>query len=332
VIRVLGPPSAGLPLLGRLLGTAAWTPPELGADDTADLPDSAVVVLAWGTPQASAAALEPEGIGPVHALALWEARLVHALRASAGRPLFGLDLDRATTELGRLAEFLTELGVGDPGADADRWETAASDIAAACGSGVRATASGEHQELAALTEAIRARLASVLAAAAGAHASWVAPEDLAVGSVSEALLGAHRAAHQGALDAAAAWGAVHEAQVAAQDAKAAVEREHRELVGPDPMHYRALRRELWRLRDEFAGIVAGRTNYHVAWKRTEAAHLAAEQRVADLLAKLDQLNGIRSERDEILRDRDEMLRSERWRVGGLVLQTFLRRRRPNPER
>jgi hypothetical protein len=329
---VLGPTSAGLPLLGLRLGSAPWALQEL--DDQADPhlghPESAVVVVAWGTPEATVGALAREGIGPVHALARWEADLVHALGASAGRPLFGLDLDRAPTELGRLAEFLTERGVDLPGAD-DTWETAAAAIAIASESesAASAAAPGESPELAALTEAIRARLAPVLAAAAGPHPSWAPPGDLTVGPVSEAVLGAHRAAHRAAVDAEAAWRAVHEAQVAAQDAKAAVEREHRELVGPDPMHYRELRRELWRLRDEFAGIMAGRTNYHVAWKRAEAAHLVAEQRVLELLAKLDQQS---HELASIRSHRDEMLASERWRIGGMVLDPLKRFRRPNPER
>ncbi len=246
-----------------------------------------------------------------------------------GRPLFGLDLDRATAALPQLAEFLTGLGVADLDADPDRWAAAAADIAAASGSVAPASGPGGAPELVAWTDAIRARLAPVLSAAAGAHPSWEAPEDLAVGPMSEALLGAHRAAQQAARDAAAAWGAAHEAQLAAQDAKTAVEREHRDLVGPDPMAYRELRRELWRLRDEFAGIMAGRTNYHVAWKRAEAAHLAAEQRVADLLTKLDQQS---HELASIRSHRDEMLASERWRIGGVVVDPLKRFRHRNPGR
>ena len=113
----------------------------------------------------------------------------------------------------------------------------------------------------------------------------------------------------------------------AGDAKAAVEREHRELVGPDPVHYRELRRELWRLRDEFAGIVAGRTNYHTAWMRADAERLVAEQRVVDLLGRVE-----RAEADvgPVRAQRDAMLSSRRWWLGGLVTRPLARLRGRTP--
>jgi hypothetical protein len=338
VILLVGPPGAGQPTLGRLLeelglpvvGSGVHAEPS--TDIARDHDPASVVVLAWRSPEATVAALATEGVVPVHAVALWEAHLVDALRGASGLPLFGLDVDQVTTALPRLAEFLTGLGITVPGDAVDGWRPAAAELEAAASAHGSAGGSAVHPELAALTEAIRARLAPVLAAAAGAHPTWEAPDDLALGPTSEALLGAHRAAHRAALDAVAAWAAVHEAEQGAQDAKAAVEREHRELVGPDPLHYLELRRELWRLRDEFAGIVAGRTNYHTAWMRADAARLANEQRVADLLVQLDQLTSMRAQRDELRRERDEILGSERWRIGGLVLSPFTRLRRSSPRR
>ena len=336
VILVLGPPGAGQPALGRWLEqlglpvVGSGPNAEASTDIARDHDPASVVVVAWRSPEATVASLATEGIDPAHAVALWEAHLVDALRGASGLPLFGLDVDQMTTTLTPLVEFLAGLGITVPGDAVDGGRSAAAEIEAAASAGASAPGTAVDPELAALTEAIRARLAPVLAAAAGAHATWEAPADLALGPTSGALLAAHRAAHRAALDAVAAWAAVHEAQLAAQDAKAAVEREHRELVGPDPLHYAELRRELWRLRDEFAGIVAGRTNYHTAWMRADSARLANEQRVADLLVQLDELHSMRAQRDELRRERDEILGSERWRIGGLVLSPFARLRRSSP--
>lgn len=281
------------------------------------------VVLAWRSVEATVHALASKGVGTVHAASLWEAHLVSALRGAAGLPLVALDLDEPAEARARLEAFLQRLGVER--ADAVS-ETDVSAPATAPSVGAADHAAAAHD--AALTRALVAEategLSSALAAAAGPHDAWDPPEGLALGPFAEAVLDAHRAAHRAVLDAAAAWAHAHDAEVAAQDAKAAVEREHRELVGPDPVHYAELRRELWRLRDDLAGAVAGRVHFRTEWMRADAARLAAEARVNDVLTRLEQQQ---AHIDHLEAARDEILQSERWKIGGAVLSPFARVRR-----
>lgn len=294
----------------------------------------AVVVLAWRSPEAAVAALATEGVGAAHALALWEAYLVHALRGAAGWPLIGLDLDETPSGGADLAELLTAAGVPVSGGTGD---AAGAEVAPEPHEAPESREPSEPPDVAidtpapdvaALARATRARLAPVLEAAAGAHLVWDPPEGLRVGAVADAVLSAQRAAHRSALDAVEAWAAAHEAATVVRQAFDAAEQGRRELVGPDPMHYRELRRELWRLRDEFAGHIAARNSYDVALRRAEAARLAAEQRVADLLVRvrrLDEMDALEVEvaaLREARAQRDAMLASLRWRIGGLFTRPF----------
>lgn len=288
--------------------------------------DALAVVVAWGPPEATVAALGTEGVRPAHALALWEAHVVHALRGAVGLPVLGVDAARP--DAGAIVELLEHLDLEILGP---------VDAPPAVDALPAPPASPADPEVAALAAVVDERLRPTLAAAVGVHKAWEPPGPFALtlGPTADAILTAERAAFRSALEAAAAWVAVHTAETVASDAKAAVEADHRALVGPDPMHYLELRRELWRARDDFAGLVAERAHYRTAWMRADAQRLTTEQRIADLFARLHQLEAerdrLRAERDTATRERDEMLGSERWRVGGLLLEPLKRlRNRSHP--
>jgi len=76
---------------------------------------------------------------------------------------------------------------------------------------------------------------------------------------------------------------------------------------------RELRREVWRLRDRVLGLEAERAQFQSALLKSDAARREAQYR-ADAL-------------DDARANRDAMLESTRWRIGGVVLRPlrFVRR-------
>jgi hypothetical protein len=262
-------------------------------------------VIAWRRPEATVLALAAEGIGSVHAVALWEAYTIHALSSTAGLPVIGLDVDDLLAGSGNatsdLITFIAGLGV-EVSADARGRITQLLIDGTTDAPTPIATPEGADQ--------VFARHEAALRAVSGVHASWQPPAGLAVGPWSEALLAAQRAAHRSSAEATVAWLATDEAQVTAQEAQAAAERHIRELVGPDPAPYLELRREIWRVRDEILGLEAERANLEGRLMSVEAAFDEADRR-AEVL-------------DEARRQRDDMLRSRQWRVGGILLNPLRR--------
>jgi hypothetical protein len=262
--------------------------------------------------------LAMSGIDPGHALALWEAYTVGALLGTAGLPIVGLDLQDLPGDPERaeeLVKLLTGLGIEMP-AEAGSRLCPRSVV----GEPPRVDGPRLEPRLAELADELWAGLAPALAAATGLQDPWMPPADLAISPWAEAVLAAHRAAHRSACEATLAWGAAHAAQEAAAATQTGPGDAARELVGPDPLHYLEMRRELWRLRDEIQGLEAGQAHFRTAYMRADANRLVAEQRTAEVIGRLDALERIRDERDA-------MLESEQWRVGRLVLRPFTRLRR-----
>jgi hypothetical protein len=83
--------------------------------------------------------------------------------------------------------------------------------------------------------------------------------------------------------------------------------------GPESIGERELRREVWRLRDQVFGLEAECAQLKSALLKSDAARREAQYR-ADAL-------------DDARANRDAMLESTRWRVGGAVLHPlrFVRR-------
>jgi len=164
-------------------------------------------IVTWRSPGATVADLAGQGIGPLHALALWEVQLETALQAARGLPILGVDVDRAVTDEDGFAatatRFLTELGIATPDDGAAR-TAGALQASAALLTDPNLPADPE--------EAISAaRMAAWLSSATGVHHRWDPPSDLAAGRWAHALLDAHLASYRSARSAADAWMEAEEA-------------------------------------------------------------------------------------------------------------------------
>jgi|GEM_PF-2780671 len=290
-------------------GTVAWFEPAVAPAFAfwarhLDVPRAAVV--AWRRPEATVAALVSEGLTGVHALALWEAYTVLALKNTAGLPVLGVDVDAllsgSTGGASELARFVAGLGVNVPADAAER-------MAEILGKDQPAPGPRRVDGV----EQVLARHESALRSVSGTHTRWQPPAGLAIGPWSAAVLAGHRAAHRSAAEAVQAWIATDEAQVRAEEAQAGAERRVREIVGPDPADYLELRREIWRLRDELLGMETERVELRVELLRTVAAWRTA-QHEAEAWA-------------EARRERDDMLASRQWKIGRLIVGPFRRVKR-----
>jgi hypothetical protein len=74
----------------------------------------------------------------------------------------------------------------------------------------------------------------------------------------------------------------------------------------EPVQESELRREIWRLRDQVFGLEAERSRLQSALLKSDAARRAA-QYLADVL-------------DAARAQRDAMLESTRWRIGGAIVR------------
>jgi hypothetical protein len=253
-------------------------------------------VVTWRRPEATVEALATEAVSAVHALALWEVYAVRAAADTAGLPVIGIDVDDLLAEpetgVGALLKLVADLGVPVP---PDAAERMAELVAGARPGGTAPLGRVEG------ADEVLARHAATLHALSGGHDCWQPPAELVVGPWSEAVLAGLRAAHRSATEAARAWIATDEAQVAAEEA----ERLCRELDGPDQVADLDLRREVWRLRDEIIGLEAERATLYSKLVSTDAARVTAEHRALAM--------------NEARVQRDEMLFSARWRIGGFFV-------------
>jgi hypothetical protein len=83
-------------------------------------------------------------------------------------------------------------------------------------------------------------------------------------------------------------------------------------VASDRVDAESLRREVWRLRDELVGLEGQKAELQSDLVRTDAARRTAENRAKAF--------------EEGHRQRDAMVGSRQWRVGGLLLAPFRRLR------
>jgi hypothetical protein len=163
-----------------------------------DAPWLGDAVLVWEPPRLAADELGAEGIGPAHAVALWEYAADRALRALAGRRVFicsGRSLrDSSSGVADALTVFLAEGGVGPFGSGG---------LLGALST--QATVEGPQQEHEPEhTADSRVALLALLDRLSGAHdalsVSLPTPSD-----VTLELLDAHRQAYRLGLEARTAW-------------------------------------------------------------------------------------------------------------------------------
>jgi hypothetical protein len=184
------------------------------------LPGIRATVITWRRPSATVAELAPEGISPMHALALWEAQLVGALAGASGLPLLGVDVEQLSADpkkwAASAASFLEDLGLELPIGAEERATDAleASPMLAV---------PGDQPTTAAEEAAMASQLKGMLAEAEGAHRRWDPASAYPLNPWSAALLAAERSARLSATQAANAWVAADEAHRAMRSALSSLE-------------------------------------------------------------------------------------------------------------
>ena len=305
--RLAPPPGDVVPVAGAPLATP-WTErdaesPSVAYDDattltlaahraTGAVPD--LVVLVWCAPGTTVGALVRRGVGRAQALALWNAMVRTALRATAGLPVVVIDGDACA--------------VGDRSALAPLY-----DVVPAARS-VDVPASQEHPP----PSACGADELGVGAPRPGLYPQWTVPALAPAPPWCDELLRAVSGAHRALLEARDAWEALDARRRAAPaEARAVV----------------AVReRELRELHDRVRGLTAQVADLTTALdereRRRERDRAAAEDRSTELAHRAEEHElAARAAHDEI----DRILASRQWKVGRVVLAPFRAvRRGPRP--
>jgi len=184
------------------------------------LPDVQAAVITWRRPGATVARLGPDGISPIHALALWEAQLVGALTGATGLPVLGVDVDRVAADpkkwTASAASFLEDLGLDLPIGAEER----ATEVLEAS-PGLTVTPDGRAMEVE--ETAMASQLKGMLDEAEGAHRRWDPASAYTLNPWTAALLAAERSARLSATQAANAWVAADDAHRAMRSALSTLE-------------------------------------------------------------------------------------------------------------
>ncbi len=178
-------------------------------------PGVEAAVITWRRPGATVAELAPEGVAPIHALALWEAQLVGALVGSRGLPVLGVDVDEVAADPKKWSasatSFLEDLGLELPIGAEDRATEVLEASPALAISEYGGGGDMDATEIVAEEAAMAARRGPMLDEARGAHRRWEPATAYTLNPWTAALLAAERAARLSATQAANAWQATDDA-------------------------------------------------------------------------------------------------------------------------